>query len=189
MVDTASPEFLNEVSKAAQDAALELCAAAGLEAGNTVVVGCSTSEIAGSPIGTNSSVEIGSAVFSALNSVFAARGVYLAAQCCEHLNRAVIIEREAAAGWYAANAVPVPDAGGAFAASAYAGFADPVALEEFNADAGLDIGGTLIGMHLKRVAVPLRLKAAKIGSAAVVAARTRPKLIGGARTRYDNNII
>ena len=178
--------MLDEITRAARDAALELCTLAGLDAGQSVVVGCSTSEISGRRIGTNSSSEIGEAVFNALYSVFAERGIYIAAQCCEHLNRAIIIEREAAAGYEIVNVVPVPDAGGAFASAAYAGFRDPVAVEEFYADAGIDIGSTLIGMHLKRVAAPLRLETHKIGDAFVVAARTRPKLIGGARARYDD---
>ena len=174
------------IALAARDAALELCAAAGLTEGQSVIVGCSTSEITGRRIGSNSNAGIGSDVFNALNDVFAGQGIFLAAQCCEHLNRAIIIERAGAAGFDIVNVIPVPEAGGAFAAAAYAGFRDPVALEEFYADAGLDIGATLIGMHLKRVAVPLRLKTIKIGEASVVAARTRPKLIGGARARYSD---
>jgi uncharacterized protein (TIGR01440 family) len=181
--------LLDGIEAAAREAALEICAAAGLTAGQVVIVGCSTSEIAGRRIGSCSNAEIGEAVFRALYGVFAERGLLLAAQCCEHLNRAVIVEREAAAGFEIVNAVPAPGAGGAFAAAAYAGFRDPVAVEEFRADAGLDIGHTLIGMHLKRVAVPLRLKTTHVGEAPIVAARTRPKLIGGARARYDESLL
>ena len=183
--NTATPEFLVEISMSARAAALELCLAAELKAGEIVVVGCSTSEITGNRIGTVSSTEIGAAVFSALYGVFSGRGVYLAAQCCEHLNRAIIVEREAAGNHEIVTVVPVTEAGGAFASAAYAGFLDPVTLEEIRADAGIDIGGTLIGMHLKRVAVPLRLETAAIGRAAVTAARTRPKYIGGPRARYE----
>ena len=178
----------SDIADAARKAALELCEKAALKKGQTVIVGCSTSEIAGRRIGTGSSAEIGDTVFEALHGVFSDKGVFIAAQCCEHLNRAVIIEREASAGKMIVNAVPVPDAGGAFAAAAYSKLRDPVALENIEADAGLDIGGTLIGMHLRRVAVPIRLESTAIGEAAVIAARARPPLIGGARTNYDERL-
>jgi len=176
------------IKEETRKAALELCEKAGLKAGQTVVVGCSSSEIAGHRIGTYSKVDIGTAVFTELQSVFSERSIYLAAQCCEHLNRAIIIERAVASGFLIVNAVPVPEAGGAFATAAYSGFDDPVALESFQADAGLDIGCTLIGMHLKRVAVPLRLETKLIGEAIVTAARTRPPLIGGSRAAYDEKL-
>jgi len=176
------------IAESARNAALELCAAASIKAGQIVVVGCSTSEIAGNRIGSASNSEIGRAVFNALNSVFSARGIHLAVQCCEHLNRALIIEREASSGLTIVNAIPAPEAGGAFAASAWQGFRDPVTVEEILADAGLDIGGTLIGMHLKRVAVPVRLENSLIGKARVIAARTRPKFTGGARAKYDEKL-
>ena len=179
--------IIEDIKKTARMAAMELCEKAGLKAGMVVVAGCSTSEIAGRGIGTEPSAEIGAAVFDALSGIFNERGVFLAAQCCEHLNRAIIVERAVAAGWEIVNAVPVPEAGGAFAAAAYAGFQDPVAIEEIKADAGIDIGGTLIGMHLKKVAAPLRLETKYIGKAAVVSASTRPKFIGGARARYSDN--
>ena len=178
-----------DIKEAVRNTALELCEKAGLKAGQTVIVGCSTSEIVGSHIGTHTNAGIGAVVFSELYSVFSERGIFLAAQCCEHLNRAIIVERKAATGYNIVNAVPTPDAGGAFAAAAYEGFSDPVALETFQADAGLDIGGTLIGMHLKRVAVPLRLEVKFIGEALVIAARTRPPLIGGSRTNYNENLF
>ena len=179
------PEILVESVK---NIALELCSAAALKAGQTVVVGCSTSEIAGKRIGSASNSEIGAAVFNALNEIFSERSIHMAAQCCEHLNRVLIVERAASSGLTIVNAVPVPDAGGAFAAAAYHGFSDPVAVEEILADAGLDIGGTLIGMHLKRVAVPVRLDNSLLGEARVIAARTRPKFAGGARAKYDEKL-
>ena len=185
MDNSASLEFLDEITTKARNIALELCTAVRLDAKSIVVVGCSTSEIAGRRIGTCSNSEIGAAVFKALYSVFAERDIYIAAQCCEHLNRAIIIEREAAVGFEIVNVVPAPEAGGAFATAAYAQLLSPVALESIQADAGIDIGGTLIGMHLKRVAIPLRLATVSIGKATVITARTRPKLIGGARARYD----
>ena len=175
-------------SDSARVAALELLDKAGLRAGHIVVVGCSTSEIIGHHIGTSSNTEIGVAIFEALNEVFSKSGVYLAAQCCEHLNRAIVVEREAAGNWEAVNAIPTPNAGGAFASAAFNGFRDPVVLEEIRTDAGLDIGGTLIGMHLKKVAVPLRLSVTHIGEAPVMAARVRPKSIGGERTKYDDSL-
>ena len=189
MEQSTDPAFLNKITDAARRSALELFAVSKIKAGQTVIIGCSTSEISGKHIGTASNVEVGEAVFAALSSVFSEQGVYLAAQCCEHLNRAIIIEREAASGLEIVNAVPTPKAGGAFAAAAYAGFRDPVTVEEISADAGLDIGGTLIGMHLKPVAIPLRLEVSKIGEAIVTAARTRPKLIGGTRAGYDESLL
>ena len=185
--------MLDEIAKALRVATLELCEKAGLKSGlksgQTVIVGCSTSEIAGRSIGTDSNAEIGTLVFTAINSVLMERGLFLAAQCCEHLNRAVIIERKASAGYEIVNVVPTPKAGGAFAAAAYAGLSDPVAIASIRADAGLDIGGTLIGMHIKHVAVPLRLNTTHVGKAAVIAARTRPPLIGGSRAEYDERLL
>ena len=181
--------MLDEITESVRNAALELYSKAGLKAGQTVIIGCSTSEITGHHIGTNSSSEIGFAVLGALHSVFSTNGIMIAAQCCEHLNRVVIVEREAAAGCRIVNAVPTPEAGGAFAAAAYTMFTDPVAVESFSADAGLDIGNTLIGMHLKRVAISLRLDIMNIGKAAVVAARTRLPFIGGERTNYDESLL
>jgi len=175
---------LDQIRKSAENVALELVHSAKLISGQTVIVGCSTSEIAGRDIGTGGSLEVGTAVFEPIYRVFSERGILLAIQCCEHLNRAIIIERAHAAGAEIVNVIPAIDAGGSFATAAYGAFCEPVALEEMQADAGLDIGGTLIAMHLKRVAVPCRLKTAHIGSAVVTAARTRPKLIGGARARY-----
>jgi len=181
--------MLASIAEAARAAATELCEKSGLVAGQIVIVGCSTSEIAGYNVGTNSSLDIGAAVFDALYGIFSQKGIFLAAQCCEHLNRAVIIERAAVGGWEIVNVVPTPKAGGSFATAAYAKLHDPVALSEIRADAGLDIGNTLIGMHLKRVAIPLRLDTSYIGKAAVVAARTRPPLIGGVRAIYDDRLL
>ena len=171
-------------------AALELCEKAVLKSGQTVVVGCSSSEILGYNLGTASRIDVGQAVFAAFHAVFSERGIFLAAQCCEHLNRAIIIERKAvvSSDCHIVNAVPTLTAGGSFAAAAYAGLDNRVCLSEIKADAGLDIGGTLIGMHLKHVAVPLRLENSSIGKAAIIAARTRPPYIGGIRTTYDDSL-
>ena len=132
--------------------------------------------------------EAAQAIFRGLQSVFAPRGVYLAAQCCEHLNRALIVEHEAVPNAEIVNVLPQPKAGSSFATAAYESFRHPVALEEIRADAGLDIGGTLIGMHLKKVAVPVRLKQDHIGQAIVLAARVRPKFIGGERAIYNEEL-
>lgn len=167
----------------------ELCEKAKLKAGNIVVVGCSTSEVIGAKIGTNSNPEVAGEIFAALHDYAQGKGLFLAVQCCEHLNRAIITERSAVPFAEAVNVVPQPKAGGSLATHAYAGFSDPVAVEEIQADAGLDIGLTLIGMHLKKVAVPVRLENNRIGEAIVVAARTRPKFIGGARAVYDPELL
>ena len=153
------------------------------------MVGCSTSEVIGSKIGTASSPDTAKAVFNGIYRAATERGVYLVAQCCEHLNRALIMEAEAAEryGYEAVNVVPQPKAGGSFATTAYHTFDEPVAVEHVKVHAGMDIGDTLIGMHLKDVAVPVRISRKQIGEAHVVCARTRAKFIGGSRAVYDGS--
>lgn len=167
----------------------ELCTRANVKAGDMIIVGCSTSEVCGSKIGTNSSPEVAGEIFDALHSFTKQHEIYLAIQCCEHLNRAIITERKAVPFADTVNVVPQPKAGGSLATKAYAGFENPVAVEHIKADAGIDIGFTMIGMHLKEVAVPLRLEHNQIGAATVLAARTRPKFIGGARAVYDEKLL
>lgn len=179
----------NKIYEQTTAAIAELCEKAKLKEGNIVVVGCSTSEVVGATIGTNSSPQTAGEIFSALYDYTKSKGIYLAIQCCEHLNRAIITERKAVPLCEPVNVVPQPKAGGSLATQAYAGFEDAVAVEEIKADAGLDIGFTLIGMHLKKVAVPLRLENNKIGHATVLAARSRPKFIGGARAKYDEDMM
>ncbi len=181
---------LEELKAQSAAVAEEIIEKAGLEAGNILVVGCSTSEILGDTIGSHSSPETAEAVFDGIYFTLKKYGIFLAAQCCEHLNRAIITEREAA-GPFAqpVNVVPQPKAGGSFATAAWKAFDAPVALEEIKADAGIDIGFTLIGMHLKSVAVPLRLQNDKIGNAKVLAARVRPKFIGGERANYNKDLM
>ncbi len=128
-------------------------------------------------------------LFDALYDYAKEKGIYLAIQCCEHLNRAIVVEKEAVPFAEAVNVVPQPKAGGSLATAAYNGFINPVVVEEIKADAGIDIGSTLIGMHLKKVAVPVRLEKNSIGEATVVAARTRPKFIGGVRAVYDEGLL
>ncbi len=176
----------DEIKRALEMAAGELVSAAALKSGDIVVIGCSTSEVLGEKIGTASVAELGEHIYSALSGVFSPLGIYIAAQCCEHLNRAIIIEREAVLGLDICNVVPQPKAGGSFATAAYAAMRDPVAVEEIRANAGMDIGDTLIGMHIKKVAVPCRLSVLNIGSARLVCARSRAKFIGGERAHYDS---
>ena len=177
------------LNQQARQTLAEIIERASLAPGSILVIGCSTSEILGSRIGTNSAPEVAAEVFSAFLAEAKAAGVHLAVQCCEHLNRAIVIERAAARGLEEVNVVPRPKAGGSMATAAYAAFDDPVVVEEIRADAGIDIGFTLIGMHLRRVAVPVRLENNRIGEALVVAARTRPKFIGGARAVYDEALL
>ena len=179
----------SQIEKEASLAALELSKQAGLKRGDIVIIGCSTSEVCGSKIGTASVPEAADALYRGLKSVFEPQGIYIAAQCCEHLNRAVVVERAAVPFADRVNVVPKPKAGGSFATAAYREADDPVVVENIKADAGLDIGLTLIGMHLKAVAVPLRLSQKTIGEAPVVAARTRPKFIGGERAHYDSELL
>ena len=143
----------------------------------------------GAKIGTNSSPEVAQVLFDALHDYAKEKGIYLAIQCCEHLNRDIVVERDAVPYAETVNVVPQPKAGGSLATAAYNGFTNPVVVEEIKADAGIDIGSTLIGMHLKKVAVPVRLENNTIGEATVVAARTRPKFIGGVRAVYDQELL
>ncbi len=188
---------LNSISRQAALAALELCDIAHLTPGGIVVVGCSSSEVGGGTIGHASSPELAEAIYYGITPILEERGLFLAAQCCEHLNRAIVIEREAVAtalavaslgigGYHAVNAVPQPKAGGSFGTCAYRHMKSPVVMDGIAADAGLDIGGTLIGMHLKRVAVPVRLSVKQIGCASLLAARTRIPFTGGSRALYDD---
>ena len=179
---------LQRICDDAAAAAAQLAEAAHLHRGQIVVIGCSSSEAVGRQVGSWSTPEVGETIYEGLQSVFAPMGVYIAAQCCEHLNRALIVEREAVPYAEIVNVVPQPKAGGSFATACYQHFRRPVAVEEIRADAGLDIGGTLIGMHLKKVAVPVRLQQRTIGEAMVLAARVRPKFIGGERACYDDTL-
>lgn len=179
-----------EIKLASAAAVTELLESAHLKPGALLVIGCSSSEILGQKIGKGSSPETAQAVVDAILPILDARQILLAAQCCEHLNRALIVERTTMEkyGFEQVTVIPRPKAGGSFATAVYAAMKDPVAVEFVKADAGLDIGNTLIGMHLKHVAVPLRLSVKHIGEAAVNAARTRPKLIGGIRAEYPEEI-
>lgn len=182
---------LTLIGEEAYRAAKELLDVAKLREGQLFVVGCSTSEVGGASIGTYSSPELAEVVFGGIYQATQEAGVYLAAQCCEHLNRALILEQEAAErfNYEIVNVVPQPKAGGSFATAAYKAFENPVAVEHIKANAGMDIGDTIIGMHLKDVAVPVRIRTREIGDAHVVCARTRPKFIGGERAHYDEELL
>ncbi len=180
-------ENFDEIKSAAESAVRELVEAAGLKKGDILVVGCSSSEIVGLHIGKFSAFDAAKAVFEGIAPVLCEKGIFLAAQCCEHLNRALIIELECAVkyGYEAVSVKPQPKAGGSFATVVYENMSSPVAVEQIKAHAGLDIGGTLIGMHLRHVAVPVRLSVTRIGEANILCARTRPKYIGGPRAIYE----
>ena len=180
---------LKEIHQQVCDAASELCEKSEIPAGTLFVVGCSSSEISGHAIGAQPAPIVGKTVVDALLEVLQPRGIHLVAQCCEHLNRALVVEREVMVGrWWAeeVNARPIPTAGGSFATAAYETFTHPMLVESMRADAGLDIGSTLIGMHLHAVAVPVRLEHNRVGEAYVTAARTRPKYVGGVRAQYND---
>lgn len=177
----------NEITKQTEIVVTEVLEQAKLKPGSLFVIGCSSSEMVGKRIGKGSSMEAAQAAFEGIYPILQSKGIHLAVQCCEHLNRALIMERTAAEakGYEIVNVMPQPHAGGSMAVTAWNAFNDPVAVETIQADAGMDIGGTLIGMHLRRVAVPVRTSLDHIGRAIVLCARTRPKYIGGPRAVYQ----
>ena len=177
-----------EITAQARTIITELLDQADLKPGSLFVVGCSSSEMVGKRIGKGSSMEAAQAAFRGIYPVLQEQGIWLAVQCCEQLNRALIMERAIAEqrGYEIVNVMPQPHAGGSFAVTAWNTFEDPVAVETIQADAGIDIGGTLIGMHLRRVAVPVRTSVDHVGEAIVLCARTRPKYIGGPRAVYPD---
>ena len=184
-------EFLKSLEEEAYTAASELLSLAHTEPEDIFVVGCSSSEIGGHKIGTDSSPAVAQAVFEGIRRACGEKGLYLAAQCCEHLNRALIVEDAARRAYRLerVNVVPQPKAGGSFATAAWQAMESPCAVEEVRARAGIDIGGTLIGMHLAPVAVPVRLSLSKIGEAILLCARTRPKFVGGERAHYQEDLL
>ena len=176
-----------QITEQARTVITELLEQAKLKPGQLLVIGCSSSEMVGQRIGKGSSMEAAEAAFAGIYPVLQQKGIQLAVQCCEHLNRSLIVEREVAEarGFEIVTVIPQPHAGGSFAVTAWKNFRDPVAVETIVADAGLDIGGTLIGMHLRRVAVPVRVSLKQIGEANILCARTRPKYVGGSRAVYQ----
>ena len=186
-------DALEEIRQQAYQAACEVCEGAKLREGDLFVVGCSTSEVLGEKIGTHSSLDAAGALFEGIDQALRERGIFLAAQCCEHLGRALIVEREACIRYRLeeVNVIPQPKAGGSFGTTAYRKFRDPVAVESLQqtASAGIDIGGTLIGMHIRPVVVPLRISLKKIGEASIICARRRPRFVGGSRAVYNEELM
>ena len=182
--------MLEIIKTQAQNAITELIEISGVKSSELIVIGCSSSEIVGGTIGKESSMEAAKAVFDGIYPILKEKNIYLAAQCCEHLNRVLILEQEVAQklGYEIVNVMPQAKAGGSFATTVWQNMTNPVAVEHIKASAGLDIGNTLIGMHLKAVAVPVRLSINKIGEAPIVCARTRPKFIGGERAQYNEDL-
>lgn len=181
--------MFDEITKQARLVTEQIIHVSQIQKGQILVVGCSTSEVCGDRIGTNSNYEVAQAIFKGIYEVAKEKEIYLAIQCCEHLNRALVVERDMNPYLEQVNVVPQPKAGGSLATVAYSTFVNPIVVEEIKADAGIDIGGTLIGMHLKKVAVPVRLENHTIGKAYVSAARVRPKFIGGIRAKYKENLL
>ena len=184
----------NKITDQSRQAVSEILEKAGLKSGSIFVIGCSSSEILGDQRGTATNLDSANAVFDGIIPLLQERGIFAAAQCCEHLNRALVVEREAMEkyGFEQVNAIPQPNhAGGAFATVCYQRFKDPVLVENImaKADAGIDIGGTMIGMHMHSVVVPMRISLRKIGEAPIICARHRPKYVGGQRAIYDENLM
>ena len=180
-------DMYEKITKQARTVVTELLEQANMKPGSLLVIGCSSSEMVGKRIGKGSSMEAAQAAFAGIHPVLQEHGIHLAVQCCEHLNRALILEQDVAEqrGYEIVNVMPQPHAGGSFAVTAWNAFSNPVAVETIAAEVGIDIGGTLIGMHLRRVAVPVRTSEKQIGEAIVLCARTRPKYIGGPRAIYQ----
>ena len=185
---------LQVIEQESRLAAMEICKASRIKKGEIFIVGCSSSEVLGDRIGTATNVDVAEAIYNGIAPVLAERGVYLAGQCCEHLNRALVIEEEVLEryGFEQVNAIPQPNhAGGAFATVCCQRMEKPVLTESIRmqATAGIDIGGTMIGMHIHPTVVPLRISLRKIGEAAIICARRRPRYIGGSRAVYDEKLM
>lgn len=183
-----------DITEQSRQAVTEIIKAANLKEGSLFVIGCSSSEVLGSQIGTATNMDSARAIYDGIIPVLREHGILPAAQCCEHLNRALVVDRATMLkfGFEQVNAIPQPNhAGGAFATECYNRFEDPVLVESVEAkgDAGIDIGGTMIGMHIHNVVVPLRISLRKIGDAPIICARRRPKYVGGQRAIYDEKLM
>lgn len=178
---------IKQLKKQSEDLIKELIDQADLKENDILVIGGSSSEIAGGTIGKDSSLDIGEAVIGEFLKIARDKKINLAIQCCEHLNRALVVENQVALAnnLEIVSVLPALDAGGAFSVAAYKQMKNPVMVEHIRAKAGLDIGDTEIGMHVKFVQVPLRLKTKYIGHARATALKSRPKLIGGVRAKYE----
>ena len=174
-----------DITEQSRQAVTEIIKAANLKEGSLFVIGCSSSEVLGSQIGTATNMDSARAIYDGIIPVLREHGILPAAQCCEHLTMLKF-------GFEQVNAIPQPNhAGGAFATECYNRFEDPVLVESVEAkgDAGIDIGGTMIGMHIHNVVVPLRISLRKIGEAPIICARRRPKYVGGQRAIYDEKLM
>ncbi len=182
---------MDKIMQETKQVVTELLECAKLKPGDICVIGCSTSEVTGKNPGTNSTPELADEMFQVIYKELQAKGINIAAQCCEHLNRAIVLEASVAEkyGLEPVNVIPQPKAGGSFATATYKGLNSPVVVEKVRAHAGIDIGGVLIGMHLRETAVPVPLKQRTIGEARIIAARTRPKFVGGGRAVYDESLM
>lgn len=183
-----------DIERQSKTAVLEILKEARLTKGSIFVIGCSSSEILGDQIGTATNLDSAKAVFNGIIPVLKEQGIFPAVQCCEHLNRALVVERSILEKYdfEQVNAIPQPNhAGGALATVAYQNFDDPILVESIKgkADAGIDIGGTMIGMHMHNVVVPMRISLRKIGEAPIICARHRPKYVGGQRAIYDESLM
>lgn len=183
-----------EVTAQSRQAVIEILDGSGVKEGSIFVIGCSSSEVLGDQIGTATSMEAAKAVYDGIIPVLRKRCILPAAQCCEHLNRALVVDRSTMEkyGFEQVNAIPQPNhAGGAFGTVCFEEFDDPVLVEDIGAkaDAGIDIGGTMIGMHMHSVVVPMRISLRKIGEAPIICARHRPKYVGGQRAIYDESLM
>lgn len=179
--------FLETLQQDLTEITLDIIEKSGIKKGEIFVLGCSSSEVVGGVIGKNSSQEVGEVIVNTLYDLLKERGIYLAVQGCEHINRALAVERTLAEqkDFEIVSVVPALHAGGSASVAAFQLFEDPVEIEHITAKAGLDIGDTAIGMHIKHVQIPLRPVKKTLGAAHVTALTSRPKLIGGPRAQYE----
>ena len=177
---------LKQIEKDAKRVTLELLQAAKLDPKDAVVIGGSTSEIVGEHLGSNTNLEVAKAVVKTIVNVLKEKDIYPVIQSCEHINRALVVEREYAKlhNLEPVNVIPVETAGGGFSTAAMEILDDPVVVERVGVDAGIDIGDVFIGMHIKNVGVVVRSDIKQIGKAHLSMIRTRLKLIGGDRSKH-----
>jgi uncharacterized protein (TIGR01440 family) len=188
-MDKIRKEILMQTDKILADvekAIRELIEIVEPDSGEIFILGGSTSEIQGKEIGSATDLKLGKKIIEVIMEIMAEYELYLAVQGCEHINRSLVIEKKCQLlnHFSEVNVIPQRHAGGAFATEAFELFDEPVTVENMEADLGIDIGDALIGMHLKNVAVPVRLTIKEIGEAHLTAARTRLKLVGGVRAKY-----
>lgn len=195
LIDNTQMIEISQIADQVEIVLSELVHVGNIIAGQIIVIGTSTSEVLGQQIGTSGSMQVAELIYRGIERVREKVGFYTAFQCCEHLNRALVVEQAILAQYHGlepVSVIPMPRAGGSMAAYAYEQLAQPVVIETIQAHAGLDIGGTLIGMHLRKVAVPAKPSICWFGQAYVQMAFTRPKLIGGSRAIYaiePSNIV